>query len=361
MKEEYIKNKYINRQMTMYKIYIIFLCLVVLSGCKDDSTTPGQEKIKISAILDLSGHYSQFGVESKQALELMSGSNKRLEITYYDSQGLSATAVSLLNSIISKNEKTSVVTLASWISNDLADKIAQNNLLQIVIGSAAFDKSVLQSSVKMTQGVESESNYLIDKLKIFNKIAIMYFDNDYGISWNSSLSNSLGSKIVASERYLDTQTDFTIELSRIAQKKPEVIVLISTREAGLIVRQAGSLGITAQFYGTRPILTNELLNEPTAKGLIFSYPKIDYTYSYIKEFQLKYGYKPGSFAAESIDLCNLLDKAANSIKYSRDEVFQFVKNSTLKGAFNLITFDKLCQANYEFTLMKVNNGSFEEM
>ncbi len=346
----------------MHKIYILFLFTVVLTACKYDSTiTPEQGKIKISAILDLSGHYSQFGLESKQALELMSGSNKKLQITFYDSQGLSAIADSLLNSIISKNEKTSIVTLLSWISNDLANKIAQHNLLQIAIGSAAFNKSELQSSIKMTQGVESESTYLIDKLKIFNKIAVMYFDNDYGISWNSYLATGLGSKIVASEKYLDTQTDFTTELSRIEQKKPEVIVLISTREAGLIVKQATSLGITAQFYGTRPILTNELLAEPSAQDLIFTYPKIDYTYSHIGEFQLKYGYKPDSFVAETIDLCNLLINAANSAKYSRDEVYKFVKNSTLRGAFNLITFDNLCQANYEYTLMKVKNGSFEEL
>jgi len=346
----------------MKKIISLFLLMIVFIGCNENNTNnPETKKIKISAILDLSGHYSQFGIESWQAMELMQRLNDNLEITYYDSKGLSVTADSLLNLIITDNENPVIVTLASWISNDLANKIADNSMLQIAIGSAAFNEHYLQSSVKMTEGVEDESDYLISKLNSFNKIAIMYFNNDYGMSWHSTLTNSLGEKIVASESYIDSQTDFTMELSRIAQNEPEVIVLISTKEAGMIVKQANSLGINSQFYGTRPILTNELLSEPACEGLIFSYPKINFKNPIIENFQLDYGYKPGSFAAESIDLCQLLINAAESGKYTRDEILPFVKNSTLAGAFNLIHFDEYCRADYDFRLMKVHNGSFEEI
>jgi ABC-type branched-subunit amino acid transport system substrate-binding protein len=346
----------------MKKIISLFLMFTVFFGCNENSTNNTEsQKIRISAILDLSGHYSQFGIESQQAMELMQKLNGKLEITYYDSKGLSATADSLLNLILSQNKKPIIVTLASWISNDLADKIADNDMLQIAIGSAAFNKSDLQSSIKMTEGVEDESDYLISKLNSFNKIAIMYFNNDYGLTWNSTLSNGLGDKIVATESYIDSQTDFTMELSRIAQYDPEVIVLISTREAGMIMKQASSLGINSKFYGTRPILTNELLSERASDGLIFSYPEINFKNSIIEKFQLDYGYKPGSFAAESIDLCDLLINAAESGKYSRDEVLQYVRNFTFTGAFNSIHFDEYCRADYDFRLMKVHNGSFEEI
>jgi ABC-type branched-subunit amino acid transport system substrate-binding protein len=348
--------------INMKKIISLYLLIAVLFGCNDNNTdNPESKKIKISAILDLSGHYSQFGIESRQAIELMQSLNGNLEISYYDSKGLSATADSLLNLIISYNEKPVIVTLASWISNDLADKIADNSMLQIAIGSAAFNKSDLQSSIKMTEGVEDENDYLISKLNSFNKIAIMYFNNDYGMSWNSTLSNSLGEKIVATESYIDSQTDFTKELSRIVQYDPEVIVLISTREAAMIVKQARSLGINSQLYGTRPILTNELLSEPASEGLIFSYPQINFQNPIVEKFQMNFGYKPGSFAAESIDLCGLLINAAESGKYSRDEVLQFVKYSSFTGAFNSIYFDDYCRADYNFKLMRVHNGSFEEI
>ncbi len=347
----------------MFKYILFAVTFFLLVCCSDNSTdNPVQQKIKISAILDLSGHYSQFGIESKQAMELMQVANKNLEIAFYDSKGLSTVADSLLNHIISKGEKTPVVTLASWISNDLAAKFAQNNMLQIPIGSAAFSNSNLLSSIKMTEGVDDESTLLINKLNEYNRIAVMYFNNDYGVTWNATLSGSLGAKIVQTEPYSDIQVDFTAELNRIKEKNPEVVVLISTKEAATIVNQANSLGITAQFFGTRPILTNYLLDEPSAEGLIFTYPKIDYTNKYIKDFQTKYGYKPGSFTAESIDLCLLLQKAASNKKFSRDEIFQFVKNSNLYDcAFKSINFNENCEANYEFTLMKVKNGSFDEI
>lgn len=345
----------------MSKKIIFALAVIFFIACSDSSTdNPAQQNIKISAILDLSGHYSQFGLESKQALELMKQSNNNLEITFYDSKGLNTTADSILNYIISKGEKTNIVTLTSWISNVLATQIAQNDLLQIPIGSSAFSYSNLQSSIKMTEGIEDESNLLINKLNEYSRVAIMYFNNDYGISWNSTLTSSLGNKIIQNEEYSDTQTDFTTELNRIKQKNPDVIVLISTKEAAEIVKQASELGINSLFFGTRPILTNELLNEPTADGLIFSYPKIDYSNKHIKDFQTKYSLKPGAFASESIDLCLLLKKAAENNKYSRDEVFQFVKNTTLSECtFKSINFNEYCEANYEFTLMKIKNGSFE--
>ena len=50
----------------MRNIYLLLLVTIVLTACRFDITmTQEQEKIKISAILDLSGHYSQFGTLMK--------------------------------------------------------------------------------------------------------------------------------------------------------------------------------------------------------------------------------------------------------------------------------------------------------
>lgn len=345
----------------MNKCLTLLVIMALLVSCKNNSDDNDQRHIDINAILDMSGHYSQFGTEARDALRMMSDMNENLYIKYYDSRGLSAVADSILDSIIARKEEGNVVTLSSWISNDLAEKIAQHNLLQFPIGSAAFSKSNLMSSVLMTERVEHESPYLIDYLSPFNKIAILYFNNDFGTTWFHTLSDSLGSKVVASEAYTDTQTDFTAELSGIALTNPDVIVLISTREAAMILHQANQLGLHTRFCGTRVILTNELLAEPAADSLVFSYPKIDYSHYAIKEFQLKYGYKPGSFSAESIDLCLALINAADQNKYSRDDVFGFLKNNSLTGSFYNIQFDDMCRANYGFALMRVKNGSFTEM
>jgi len=346
----------------MNKYLLILSFLFILIGCENNSTeNPEQKKIKIAAILDLSGHYKIYGLECKQALELIQKQYSNFEINFFDCQGINESADSILNLIIAENKKPVIVTLSSWISNYLAEKIALNNLLHIPVGSTAFNRSDLLSSVLMTVRVNNESEFLINKLTDYSKIAIMYINNDLGKSWNANLINGLEDKVVATETYDDSKTDFTEELMRIANKKPDIVVLITTSETNTILNQAKNLGINLNFIGTRPVLTNKLLSDSISNDLIFSYPKINYNFSLIKEFQTEYGYRPTSFSAECIDLCLLLKNAANSSKYTRDEVFQFTKNSTMSGSFNDIKFDELCRAEYEFTLMKIKNGSFEEL
>lgn len=189
----------------------------------------------------------------------MSKLNGNLNITYYDSRGLSSAGDSIPDRINAGTKQTNIITLTSWISNDVAEKIDRHNLLQFPIGSAAFSKSNLLSSVLMTEKAESESTCLVKKLASCSKIAIMYFNNDYGITWFNTLSGNLGSKVVGSEDYTDNQTSFTAELSRIAHISPEVVVLISTREAGLILKQAAQQGLHLLFL--RMIFYRSLANK----------------------------------------------------------------------------------------------------
>ena len=340
---------------------LIFGMIVLITSCSNDNSTEPIQKIKVAAILDLSGHYSQFGIESQQAMDLAKSNEKLIEFTYYDSKGLSNVADSLLNHIISKNDTKIIVSLASWISNALAQKVKENGMLQITIGSAAFSGSSLKSSIKLTEGVESESEYLIEQLKKYDKIAIMYFNNDYGISWNMALQNALADKIVATEQYLDTQEDYTNELNRIMKQNPDIIVLISTREAAIITKQAKSLGINTQMIGTRPILTNDLLNEPSSEGLIFSYPKLNLSLPFFTEFYNKNGYHGGAFAAEGYDLTKIISNGLKNNKTNPTDIFNWLSESTIQGALGTIQFNNLCEADYPFTLMIVKNGNFEEL
>lgn len=341
---------------------MILLLLVAFMGCNDNSTdSTAQKKVKIAAILDLSGAYKVYGLECKQALELIQKKNQDFEISYYDCKSINESADSILNLIIAEDNKPAIVTLSSWVSNYLAEKIAQNNLLQIPVGSSAFTKSDLRSSIMMTVRVEKESDFLISKLSAYNKIALMHVNNALGDLWNSQLANSLGERIVASEIYDDTKSDFTEELTRIASQNPDIVVLVSTSETGAILSQAEALGLNLAFIGTRTVLTNELLKANITKDFIFSYPKINYDFQLIKDFEAEYGYRPSSFTAEIIDLCLLLQKAAAKSKCSRDELIEFVKNSSLNGSFHTIKFDGICRAEYDFTIMKLKDGKFAEL
>lgn len=347
----------------MKKIILLLVLTIILISCDNDNANNPVDspKIKIAAILDFTGDYSQCGLASRQAMELLKKYNSNFEVSYYDCQCKNAPADSILDYIISTGEKPVIVSLSSWVSNYIATKVSQNNMLHIPLGSAAFSYSNLNSSIKMTESVGDECAFMSNLLNTYNKIAIMYFKNDLGTTWNNALQTSLTGKIVVTEPYNVTQTDFTAELTRIKNNSPDVIVLVGTKEAVTIAKQAKSMGINAQLVGTRPIFSDFLLNEEACEGLIFTYPKIDYSVNYLSDYQSQYGYKADSFAAESFDLVNILLNANSLNKTTPSEIVGWLKNNTFTGCLGKISFDSLCEANYNFTYMIVKDGSFEEM
>jgi branched-chain amino acid transport system substrate-binding protein len=84
--------------------------------------------------------------------------------------------------------------------------------------------------------------------------AMIFTSNDYGIGGEEAVGNRLrdkfGLKLVASERYNDSDQDFSPQLLRIKQATPDaVFVWAFAAQAGIIVRQAKELGITAPLFG----------------------------------------------------------------------------------------------------------------
>ena len=341
-------------------IVLSFTALIFLSGSAVQSAHASGDKIKVAALLDLSGHYSQFGLETKQAMELGLSETKKIDVRFFDTKGDLKTAEQKLNEVIQQGGYTVVVTLASWISNGLAAKIKSNNLLQMAVGSAVFDDANQKNCVRFTGDVGREIQYLTNYLQSYNKVAVMYFNNDYGISWNNALKSALGSKLVKSIAYTDTDVDFTHPLNEVKAVHPDALALISTREAVQIAKQASKIRIQSRMFGTRPTLTAPLLAEPTARGLMFSYPDLNETLPIFASFKSKYGYRMSAFGAEGYDLIKSLDRFCRHGKKNK-VLFANYQNRTYDGALGRITFNENAQADYDYTICVLQNGTWGKM
>jgi branched-chain amino acid transport system substrate-binding protein len=84
--------------------------------------------------------------------------------------------------------------------------------------------------------------------------AILYNSNDYGVGgyqiYDERLKNEYKVASVAAERYNPGDQDFTAQLLRIKAANPDgLLVYAFAQEAGIIVRQAKELGLTAKLFG----------------------------------------------------------------------------------------------------------------
>lgn len=344
-----------------YLYYILSIAIILLSiSCgEDEVVTPGK-KIIIAAILDTSGHYSQFGKEVKQGIELFrSKYYTSFDVKYYDSKADADIALRALDEAAADSRVRAVVTLASWITNALAEPAKNHKLLQIAVGSAVFQHADLKNCVRMTSDVSSEIKYLSDYLQNYERIAVMYFNNDYGRGWESSLRNALGDKIVGTFSYPDTLTNFNSIIQEVKMLAPERVVLISTREAAYIVHQARQLGLNAQLVGTRPILTDFLLSMPDSDGLIFSYPNINTEIPAYKDYISRYSKKPSSFVAEGFDLCLALENAIKTKGSAPSKMWGWFPNNAYTGLLGTVRFDSLGQATYDYSLKIIHKGDIQ--
>jgi ABC-type branched-subunit amino acid transport system substrate-binding protein len=345
------------KEITFLVLFIAVLIFVFISHA--GPAYSAGNKVKVAALLDFSGHYSQFGRETRQAMELGLEETKNIEVHFFDTKGDLKTADQRLTEVIAQGDYQVVVTLASWITNGLAAKIQSNHMLQMAVGSAVFNHADQKNCVRFTGDVRREIQYLTNYLKKYDKVAVMYFDNDYGLSWNSALKSALKNKLVKSVAYNDADTVFTDPLQAIRAVEPDALVLISTREAVQIVKQASAIPIRSAMFGARPTLTNPLLAEPAASGLMFSYPDLDETLPIFAAFKNKYGYRMSAFGAEGYDLITSLDRFCSREKANKSLFANYV-NRTYDGALGHIQFNQNAQADYNYAIFVIKNNSWEK-
>lgn len=337
----------------------VMIFVAVLISCGNEEAVAPKQKIIIAAILDTSGHYSQFGKEIIRGMELFTRKYyTSYELRFFDSKADANIAMTEFNSIAQNSNSRGIITLTSWVSNALAQAAQTNRLVQIAVGSAVYNHADLKNCVRFTSDVGDEINYLSEYLSDYGKIAVMHFDNDYGVGWNNELKRILGGKIAGSFSYPDTMTNFTAILEDIKLLNPDRLVLISTREAVQIVTQAKAIGLDVQMVGTRPILTEQLLATPEANGLIFSYPDLDEQLPAYQEYFLKYGKKPSSFVAEGYDLCFGLENAIKTNGTNPADIWKWFTHNGFNGMLGQIKFDSLAQSSYNYNLNIIKTGDY---
>ncbi len=161
------------------------------------------------------------------------------------------------------------------------------------------------------------ARFALENLKA-KKAAVLY---DVASDYNKGIAEvfrekyeKLGGKIVAFETYTTTDKDFSAQLTKIKDAKPDVIFLPNYySEVPLQVQQAKRLGIDVPFIGSDSWGSNELLTLGGAdlNGYYFSTHyaadnAAPVAKKFIEDYEKTYGAKPDDVAALTYDAFGLL-------------------------------------------------------
>ncbi|MFT3886988.1 MAG: ABC transporter substrate-binding protein [Arachnia sp.] len=329
------------------------------------------DTIKLGLNYELSGPVATYGQASvvgikmaiKQVNDAGGVDGKQLELVEYDNKSDAAEATTLANKLTTQDKVIATMGPATSGSFKATIPVANKNKVPAVSGSATADdvtwdgKTVQEYAFRICfndsfQGTVM-AKFAAENLKA--KSAVILKDNasDYSkglaAAFTAEFTGNLGGAVVAEEAFVAGETDFNTILTRIKGQTFDVVYLPGYyAEAGLIIKQARELGITAPVLGPDGFDSPTLLELGGAAALNDVYftnhyssidkdPKVlEFVEAFKKENK---DAEPNSFHALGYDLGNFVADAVKRATEKTGEGVQAAMAAT-KGFVGVTgTFD----------------------
>lgn len=363
----------------------IFFLALILGGCRQE---PEVVQVPVGIVVSLTGPFGAYGKIQQNGINLaLSEINEssylpgvELVPILLDDQSAPDTCKKIYRKLISNDKVLAIIGPTSSNCAFPADSVAQENKVVVLgisntvpglteIGNYIFRNSLPESTVIPNTISQTK------KLLGYGKVAIIYgIDDPYTTgaysAFRSSLENTSGVTIVATETVHKGDTDFTAQLQRVKASNPDVIVMpaLVNEAAGLMV-QARQMGIppSVRFIGGNSFNTSRLwqLAGEASQGAICGCAWI---YSedtpgnsqFVSTYTSTYGSKPDQFAAQAYAAIFIL---ADAIKRSsplssmtlRDQLANTSSLATVLGTFS---FDAMRNPIHPPVVQELVNGEF---
>jgi branched-chain amino acid transport system substrate-binding protein len=334
------------------------------------------EPIKVGHITPLTGDAASYGEWEKDGTDLAlaeinakGGINgHQVVIVREDDKADPAQSVTALNKLISVDKVQAVIGAVSSGATLADAPIAEKNKVVLLsAGAAAIKVSQAGDYVfRIFPSTAQEGDTLIAVASKLGKknAAIIYINNDFGADLAKVVEKKAadqGMEVLAFESYMGDSNDFRTQLAKIGAKNPQAIFLLGyPKDMGLILKQAGEMGIKAQFFAPDSFDDPSIIETAgaAAEGVIYSLPSDQTSATFKENFKNKYGKDPSIMNALSYDAFNLLalaiQRGGNDGTAIKNELY---KIHDYAGASGTITFDSNGDAiNRPMTLKSVKDG-----
>jgi branched-chain amino acid transport system substrate-binding protein len=321
-------------------------------------------KIKVGVVVPTSGGVATFGQENANGIKLALKKIKNakdLDLVFEDDKSEAIEATNAIRKLINI-DKAQVVIGEVTSSKTLAmAPIAQEAKIPL-FSPAATNEKVTQVGNFISRACFTDdfqgvvmARFAVNDLKKKNGLVIIDNSQDYSKGLGKSFKDEflrIGGKLASSEEltYVTKDIDFQSLLRKIKRANPDVIFLPGYyEEAGLIIKQARALGITAPFLGgdgwDSPKLF-EIAGEAIKGNYISSHfapddkdPKVQ---AFVKDYEKAYGAKPGAMAALGYDAIGIVADAITKSKTGKavDINKALLATTNYAGVTGSITIDQ---------------------
>ncbi len=218
------------------------------------------------------------------------------------------------------------------------------------------------------------ASHVVPKLLGKNSVAIFYENNDYAIGLKDSFmegAQASGVKVTGTEAYVAKTTDFTPQLTKLLQDKPETIFLCGYHpEGALIAGQARKLGFKGPLFGADGI-DNEDYIKLGGKATENTYCTVPFLAAsagpagkeFAKRFTAKYGRDVDWMSANAYDCLGILAQVIAKSGADRSKIRDGLaainsKENGYEGITGLTYFDAKGDCAKPAFVKMVKDGKF---
>ncbi|MFL6119548.1 ABC transporter substrate-binding protein, partial [Actinophytocola sp.] len=319
------------------------LALAAATACSaPGSSSSGQQDtggpIKVAVVDAQSGQLSSLGQWEWKGAKLAADewnarggiNGRKIDLELFDDQGDPTVGTNVARKIAGEGFVAMIGTAESAVTVAMIPILRQSKIPNITSGqspaiAAAKSPFAFYNGPTSNTYDETLAKYLVDD-KGHKKIALISNNGSYGKGEHDAFTKVLadrGLTPVDDQVVTTDQKDFSAALTSIRQKEPEVLFVGSEEvEAGLIVKQAKELGITATIAGAAPMGTPVYLQtagQANAEGTVVSSPYLsndgdDASRAFARAYQKAHGEEAELHGAKAYDGANIYIKALDADK-----------------------------------------------
>jgi branched-chain amino acid transport system substrate-binding protein len=358
--------------------------LALLSACGGEKT-PGAEGIQVGFFGALTGPTATFAVSGKNGSALGAEEinaaggvlGKRIEFVVEDDRGEASEAASVVSKLITRDHVVALIGENASSRTLAAAPIAQSYGVPIISPSSTnVDVTKKGDYVFRVCFIDSYqggvlSSFAFRTLKARTAAILVDARNDYSVGLAAAFREGFekeGGRVVGELKYAEGDSDFSAQLTAIRGLHPDVLVVPGYyTDAGLVARQARSLGVGATLLGADGWDSPKLaeIGGPAVEGSYFSnHYSVDDPSPAVRRFVVaynkRYGADPDSIAALSYDAVRLL---ADAIRRAGSTEGKRVRDALadtkdFEGVTGRITMDADRNPIKPAVILKVEGGRF---
>lgn len=367
----------------MAMVGLTAMMMASLAGC---GSSKEAETVKIGLCIPITGNMPDSGKlatwGAQMAVDEINKNGgvlgKPVELVIEDDNNKGDKAATAVQKLIDKDKVVAIVGSAHTVAALPMGPVCTQNKVPLVSPNPTNVKITKEGGeyvfqIQFTDPVQAAvlADYTYSDLKIKNAAVLYNISNDYPKALAEAFVESFTSKggtIVANETYNEGDTDFKVQLTKIKEANPEVILFPDLyANVSLIVQQAREMGITAQFIGGDGWANHKLIDiagAATEGAYLTTSMSVEdpdeKVQKFVTDYKALYSDEPANTSTMFYDamyvICDAISRAGST---DGTAIKDALKTTNLDCVTGNITFDEERHANKEIVIAQIENGSYK--